>query len=171
MKWFTSSITDWNKIETIEFRITFKHDFVQPVTGRQCFAGIALSPTTLTSDGGLTYIAFRTDDGTPMDASRISQRGGGTSSFSWGSTKTGADTAYGSVTVRLGVGRIVQVMTGKWLSSTDGSFNAEIFTSLGLALDGFPLHVGMFVGRVAANVDDQTMVFKVYYRVNLKEDL
>ena len=170
VKWFTSSVTDWDKVETIEFRITFKHDFVQPTTARQCFAGISFNPTTGTGDGGLVHVAFRTDDGTPMDASRISQRAG-TQSWSWGSTATGADTMYGALTVRLGVGRIVQIQTGKWLSSTDGSFNSEIWTSVGLALNGYPLNIGMFVGRVAANVDDQTMKFKVYYRVNLKEDL
>jgi len=170
VKWFTSSVTDWDKIQTVEFRITFKHDFVQPVSGRQCYAGIILSPTNNPADGGLVHVAFRTDDSTPMDASRISQRAG-TQSWSWGSTATGADTMYGALTVRLGVGRIVQVQTGKWLSSTDGSFNSEIWSSVGLNLDGFPLHIGMFVGRAAVNVDDQTMKFKVYYRVNLKEDL
>ena len=51
VKWFTSSVTDWDNVETVEFRITFKPDFVQPVSARQCFAGISFNPTTGTADG------------------------------------------------------------------------------------------------------------------------
>jgi hypothetical protein len=170
VKWFASSVTDWRKVATLEFRIVCDASFVQPALAQQCFVGLIMGPTANPADGGQAHVAFRTDVGTPMTGSRISQRGG-TTSWGWGSTKTGADTAYGALTVRVGIGRIVQIMTGKWLSTTDTGFNSETYSSMALNLDTYPVHLGLFVGRVAAGGGDQTMKFKVYYRINLQEGL
>ena len=169
IRWFDTSVASCLSIQSIEFRIQFRPDVSQPASSEQCFAGLILGASTDPTNTSIVGTAFRSATGTPVTDTRISCRNGG-ASFGWGNSASGYDTAYGLVRCRMGNGRSVQFIVGKYSSGFGtGSNSGTTVYSQNRLWDNVPLKVGLFVGRAGGSTGDMTMEFSVYMRVNLKE--
>ena len=169
IRWFDTSVASCLSVQSIEFRIQFRPDVSQPISSDQCFAGLILGASTDPTNTSIVGTAFRSATGTPVTDTRISCRQGG-SSFGWGNSASGFDTAYGLVRMRMGRGRSVQFIVGKYDSASGtGSNSGTTVYSHNRLWDNNPLKAGLFIGRAGASSGDLTMQFTVHMRVNLKE--
>ena len=172
IKWFDTSFSNSKDIQSIEFRILFRPDFEQPDTARQAFVGLAIGASTDPTNANIIHTSFRADAGTPADATRISCRGGGTTSFGWGNSAAGYDTAYGLVRMRMGRGRSIQFIVGKYDSASgNGSNSGTTVYSMNKLWDTSAFKLGMYAGRVVDHDSVETMKFKVSYRINMREGI
>jgi len=172
IKWFDTSFSNSKDIQSIEFRILFRPDFEQPDTARQVFVGLAIGASTDPTDANIIHTSFRADAGTPADATRISCRGGGTTYFAWGNSASGYDTAYGLVRMRMGRGRSIQFIVGKYDSASgNGSNSGTTVYTMNKLWDTSAFKLGMYAGRAVDHDSVQTMKFKVSYRVNTREGI
>ena len=171
IKWFNTSFSNSKDVQSIEFRIQYRPDFAQPDSSLQTFVGLAIGGSTDPTDANIVHTSFRADDGTPADATRIGCRGGGTTAFSWGNSAAGYDTAYGLVRMRMGRGRSMQFIVGKYDSASGNGSNSgtTVYTQNKL-WDTAALKLGMYAGSSSYS-SDTTVKFKISYRINMREGI